>query len=88
MIEIQVVGFYVGVNILLMLFLVVNVVQYCCCIFISLGIGMDVGFEQVVWVQVNCLENVVLGLFVFILLVLIGVLLLILYGFGVVLMFG
>lgn len=88
MTEIQAVGLYAGVNILLMLFLAANVVRHRRRTSISLGIGTDADLEQAVRAQANCLENAVPGLLALTLLALTGASAPILHGFGVALTFG
>ncbi|WP_412545410.1 MAPEG family protein [Maricaulis sp. MIT060901] len=88
MTEIQAVGLYAGLNLLLMIFLAANVVRHRRRTSISLGIGSDADLEQAVRAQANCLENAVPGLLALTLLALTGASALVLHGFGVALTFG
>lgn len=82
MTEIQAVGLYAGLNLLLMIFLAINVTRHRRRTAISLGTGADDALEQAFRAQANCLENAVPGILALALLALAGSGLIIVHVFG------
>lgn len=88
MTEIQAVGLYAGLNLLLMIFLAINVTRHRRRSAISLGTGSDEALEQAFRAQANCLENSVPGIVALALLALGGSGMVVVHVFGASLTIG